>query len=212
MRFLGITAASVLFCASLQAQVVISVPTGANTGDDGNTGQSFTPSINTSGSFTGSSAFLTQFTFVVSPNASISTPPAFLLIFSNFSGGTATGLLQASINSQTWSAIGANNTATFNFAGDVALDINTTYFAIFSDSQTAFVHNGARIGRGILFDGDVYSGGALFHDGSIQPGLDARFTATFSTSPVPEPSTWAMFAGGLATLGLVGWRRRAARR
>lgn len=98
---------------------------------------------------------------MVSAGSALLTTPAFLLIFTNYGGGSGTGLLQASTNSQTWSAIGAGNTATFNCAGDVAPDINTTCFAIFSDSQSALVNGGLRIGRGFLFDGNVYAGGSM---------------------------------------------------
>ncbi len=191
--------------ASLQAQVVISQPVGGNTGDDGNTGQSFTPSFHTSGSFVDSHAYLTQFTFVVSSASALPSTPVFLDIFS---GGVGIGLVDASINSLQWSTLGAGATATFNFSGTVALDVSTTYFAIFSDSPTALVEGGARAGRGIMFASDVYPGGFLIHDNSGIGSLDAQFTATFATAPsVPEPSTYAVLLG-LTVLGVALLRRR----
>jgi hypothetical protein len=30
-------------------------------------------------------------------------------------------------------------------------------------------------------------------------------------TPIPEPSTWALMAAGVAALGFAGWRRRRAR-
>jgi hypothetical protein len=38
-----------------------------------------------------------------------------------------------------------------------------------------------------------------------------RGQSIIGASAVPEPSTWVMFGVGFATLGVVGWRRKAAR-
>ena len=202
IKFLALT---LFMGASLHAQVFISQPLGGNTGDDGNTGQSFTPAVHTSGSFVDAHAYLTQFTFVVSPGSALPSTPAFLDIFS---GGLVIGLVDASINTQNWAALGAGATATFNFSGNVALDVNSTYFAVFSDSPTALVEGGVRAGRGIVFaSGDPYAGGELFHDNSATGSLDAEYTATFATAPsIPEPSTFAALLG-LTVLGVALMRR-----
>ncbi len=197
------------FAVSLRAQVVISQPTSTHNGSFGNQGQSFTPNLPTNAGFTNSSAYLTEFTFVVSADGAITLPttPTYLLIYTSYAGGVAGTLLDTSLNTQTWSTIGGGGTATFEFSGQVALDINTKYYAVFSESPTSVVNPTHDLK--INFN-DPYLGGVLLHQGNELPPWDAVFSATFQTSAVPEPATYAAIAG-VSVLGLVGWRRRTRR-
>jgi len=195
--------------ASAHAQVVISQNTAVASGDTNN-GQSFKPSgFNQSGSYTTSSAYLTQFTFVVSDSGTAGTRPnneAYLLIYSGsgFSGGAVTGgtLLDVSTNTQNWATLGSLSTATFTFSGSVALDTTTQYYAVFSTSPVSLMNPN----HGVLINNESYGGGNLLHSGSELVGNDAKFTATFATAAIPEPSTYAALFG-LGALGFAAWRR-----
>jgi len=203
MRNAKILFVALLLGASLQAQVVISQPVFTNNGSNGNEGQSFTPNNPTNGGFTGSTAYLTQFTFVAATAGTPPTTPIYLLIYTSYSGNVAGTLLETSTNTQTWSTVGYGGTATFNFtgvAGGVALDKNTVYFAVFSESSSSVVNPSHDLK---INNTNPYPGGLLLHQGSELAPWDSVFSATFA---IPEPSTYAALAG-LAVLGLAVWRR-----
>lgn len=203
-------AALLLAAMPASAQVVISQPL-ANTAGLTNDGQSFTPSIHTSGTFASSNAYLTQFSFVTSTQPSSTNAPVYLLIFSSFNGYVGTGLMQASTNTQAWQTLGTGVTATFNFAGDVPLDTGTRYYAVFSESPTGYSFTSGATGRNVMWYGDAYAGGDMLSSGGTYGGADVQFTATFATNAVPEPSAYAALAG-LCAVGFAMWRRKASHR
>jgi hypothetical protein len=186
----------------LPAQLVLSYPT-TDSAPASVSGQSFTPGD--AGSFPTSYAYLTEFTFQVSPG-NVPTGPVYLDIYADTAFSAFVG---SSSNSQIWTNDDdlAIETWTFDY---LALDKSTTYYAIYS----------ADAGAGALqyfttyaTNTHPYSGGAMIYGGSITPGYDTSFSARFATaSAVPEPSTYAALAG-LAAFVLVVWNRvRSARR
>jgi len=212
-RFSGalLGAAVLLAAISASAQVVISQPLSSTSGLN-NDGQSFTPSIHTSGTFASANAYLTQFTFVTSNTLNATNAPVYLLIFSDFSGSVGSGLIQASTNTQAWQTLGTGATATFDFAGDVALDTGTKYYAVFSESPTMYAFPSGSGGRNVMWNsGDAYSGGAMLSSGGEYGGTDVQFTATFATSAIPEPSAYAALFG-LSAVGFAMWQKKARHR
>lgn len=80
---------------------------------------------------------------------------------------------------------------------------SSVYYVVYSTDAVA----GSVANRTTAYDSNVYSGGALIYNSSLTPSLDANFSATLATSAIPEPTTYATFAG-LAALGSAALRRR----
>ena len=80
--------------------------------------------------------------------------------------------------------------------------MSTTYYAVFSTSSSSI----ANPNHGVMINNESYGGGNLLHSGSELVGNDAKFTATFATSAVPEPATNAVVFG-LGALAFLAWRR-----
>ena len=211
-RFSGalLGAAVMLAAIPANAQVVISQPLSSTSGLN-NDGQSFTPGIHTSGTFASSNAYLIQFAFVTSNTLNSTNAPVYLLIFSNFSSYVGSGLIQASTNTQAWQTLGTGATATFDFAGDVALDTGTKYYAVFSESPTMYAFPSGSAGRNVMWNSDAYSGGEMLSSGGEYGGTDVQFTATFATSAIPEPSAYAALFG-LSAVGFAMWQKKARHR
>ena len=199
LRSLFLSLAAVAVCSTASAQLSLSYLGGSDIAPSG-TGQSFTASD--AGTFPTSTAYLTAMTFQLPGSDLINIGTAYLDIYSDAGLSTYVG---SSTNSQDWGASDFGQTKTFTF-GNLALDKNTTYYAAFSSDPTA----GSIVDRTILYDSsNPYAGGKLIYGGTPQTGLDANFTATFATSAVPEPSTYALLAGA-AALALSAVRRRRA--
>jgi hypothetical protein len=198
LRFFVASAVAIGLSSSLSAQLTISYLNGTNGAHDG-TGQSYIPGD--AGSFPTSTAYLSQMTFITSPDGdwtpASDTTPTYLNIFSDAGLSTLVG---ASTNTQLWD-VGNVITLTWSF-DDLALDTSTTYYAAFSTAPTA----GFVINQPIECDNSSpYPDGYLIYNGSNLGFSDANFTATFQT--VPEPSTYGALAG-LTALGLALVRRR----
>jgi choice-of-anchor A domain-containing protein len=87
----------------------------------------------------------------------------------------------------------------WNFEGATTLSMGQWYGAVLAGDAT--VTNSSPL-NGFLYAENLAAGGELH---------DYPFEGTIS-SPVPEPSTWAMMALGFAGLGFAGFRRRKAPR
>jgi len=85
--------------------------------------------------------------------------------------------------------------------GYANLDISSIMFDVGSSYTIALYNDTARWGAEL--DGNLYSGGVFYSDGTARPNADARFQVV--SAPVPEPSTFALV--GLGILG-VGFARR----
>jgi hypothetical protein len=199
------------FCAavlagSLHGQVIVQSMVsndgdGGDTATTGNLGQTFLPAD--SGISVGS-AYLVSFTFYKSGAGVVSHGSRYLHIATDMNGGIESGFVGSSSNAVDWDTTNAGDPLVFDFSG-LALDPNTTYFALFSDSPTA-----GNLAAGALRyqNSDVYVNGSLLHDGGFYTQGDAQFTAAFSA--VPEPATSASLAGLIAIA--VACRRRRANR
>jgi hypothetical protein len=83
----------------------------------------------------------------------------------------------------------------------------------------AEVNYGSMTSGGMLYGGDVYSGGNGFWSESgggnqasyaYFPNLDTAFAVRYGTiSPVPEPQTYAMMLAGLGLIGFIAYRRKS---
>lgn len=102
----------------------------------------------------------------------------------------------------------------FNFSGSVSLASSTSYWVTI-DANDAHIYvsyqNGTSGGAGPWlttadYDSAEYSGGTWYSVGNL--GDPIGMTISASASPIPEPSTYATFAG-LGALGLALWRRRS---
>lgn len=186
--------------ATLSAQVTIShLGSFDNYGASG-TGQSFTP-VDAAGTFPTSSAYLTQMQFQVAAQGS-SVLPIYLDIYTSLSATVFSGYVGSSTNTQDWESA---STVTWNFA-NLELDKNTTYYAVFSENT----EGGEGVYRPTYYFSGTYAGGDFLYNAAVSSGLDAGFSATFNTTAVPEPSTYAAIAG-LAVFGLVLLRRRSSK-
>lgn len=161
-------------------------------------GQSFTPGD--AGTFPTASAYLTSMQFEAGGNTS---GAVYLDLYSSLSSGVYGGYLGSSTNSQVWTT---GSLLTWNF-DSIALDKDTTYYAIFSSDAA----DGAPITRPVkTSSANPYTGGTMIYSNTSILSYDANFTATFATTAVPEPSTYAALAG-LVALGFVMVRRRRIR-
>lgn len=101
--------------------------------------------------------------------------------------------------------LGVSNTfagGSYAFSTSINLNPNTEYWVYTSTAQQVGVTFSNAYGAGDFFDSPG-SGSAYTKDTSFE---DAAFAVT--ATAVPEPSTYAAFAG-VAALGLALWRRRA---
>jgi len=177
-------------------------------------GQSFIPSTNDGFAGSPTTVYLTQFTvgalFGTQTYPDTQSNPIYLHIYSGFlSGpgngtfGTPSGFLGVSNESYVWGTTSGLNTLTYTFSSiALAYATPTTYYALFSNSQTS--------GTGLTNRATFNSGGSSSYAGgggidnqgtftTLDPSNDMRFTATFDT--VPEPATTALFiASGLVLL------------
>lgn len=179
--------------ATVSAQVSLSYLTGSGAGASV-TGQSFTPGD--AGTFPTSTAYLTQMQFQTGMDVGGSI---YLDVYTGLSAGVFSGYVGSSTNSNVWVS-GATQTWSFD---NLALDKATVYFAVFSTDAT----DGNVVNRPTAYATGTYGGGVLIYNGAVSPGLDAGFSATFTTPAVPEPATYGAFAG-LAALILTAIRRR----
>lgn len=164
-------------------------------GGNNNQGQSFQPSD--AGAFP-NSAYLTEFSFITSGQTSnLSATPTYLSIYT----GNGSVYVGSSTNTQLWSTTLTELSWTFD---DLELNPTASYQAFFSTGAGA----GNLITQPLVYSAsNPYAHGDLWNGGPYG-GLDAYFTATFNTqiSVVPEPSSYALFAG-LAGLGFCVVRR-----
>ncbi len=87
------------------------------------------------------------------------------------------------------------------FAADSGLVLTPTFNFVSGDTDlTSNFSSNYDAGTGTF---TFFNTGAF----SVPNGMNLTFTGTFTTSAVPEPSTYAAIAGALA-LGWVAWRRR----
>jgi hypothetical protein len=95
-------------------------------------------------------------------------------------------------------------TSSYTFT-NLTLEANTSYTALFSNAPASVRSIG---------NPNAYLGGALignYEFGSQwEPNFDAVFSVTLTPSAIPEPSTYAAFAGLLAVAGVWVARRRQA--
>ena len=181
------------FAAALPAQVSLNYLTGSGAAASAS-GQSFTPGD--AGVFPTSIAYLTQMQFQAGMSVAGSI---YLDVYSGLSSGVYSGYVGSSIDSQVWVS---GTTLAWNF-DSLALAKSTIYYAVFSTDAI----DGSVVSRPTAYESDTYGGGTLIYNNAISSGLDAGFSATFTTADVPEPATYAAFAG-LAALALTIVRRR----
>jgi hypothetical protein len=110
---------------------------------------------------------------------------------------------------------------------DILFDAQLTPTASPTDSFTISTFSGAHVSDGSNIEVDAadtdkqfaaFAVGGAFDEVNIQSttGFDEIKHIEISglsplASGVPEPSTWAMFIAGFGLMGLMGWKRRAAR-
>jgi hypothetical protein len=92
--------------------------------------------------------------------------------------------------------------ALFNFYNASTVEVGTWSGAsILAPDADVSITGGGNI-SGSLFAKDYLGGGELHNDN--------LFDGALPSTPVPEPSTWAMLIAGFAGLGFVGYRRSKA--
>ena len=96
----------------------------------------------------------------------------------------------------------------WNFEGFTSLNFRSWHGAVLAGDAT--VANGSPI-EGFLYALNFYGGGEL-HNFAFEGTLPAKLNVSPERplAAAPEPSTWAMLAGGFAALGVVAFRRRRA--
>ncbi len=161
-------------------------------------GQSFTPGVlgNLGSGSAPASGLVELTTFHIDYNLTFSSPLASLAIYAAAPTVTAASTGAGSLGIGTHTGGG-----TYSFA-NLALDVNTVYFAVLLGSASIFD------GSGNTYTGDV----DLFpQSGIVNLGggaFDIGFSATFVT-PVPAPGMIALM--GLALIA-IGWRQRPTSR
>jgi hypothetical protein len=195
--------AAAVLAASLHGQTIVQSSAndngdGGDTATAGNLGQTFLPSDS---GISAGTAYLTSFTFYKSNAGVPSTGSRYLHIATNMVTGIESGFVGSSTNAVNWSTASGGDPMVFNFSY-LALDPNTTYFALFSNTSTA---GNLAAGALIFQNSDVYANGSLLHDGTFYAAGDAKFSASFSA--VPEPATYAALAG-LIAIGVAMRKKR----
>jgi choice-of-anchor A domain-containing protein len=93
--------------------------------------------------------------------------------------------------------------ALFNFEDATTVNLGRWGASILAPDAAVKITSGGYL-EGSLFANEFLGGGELHNNNLFNGALPARGLAT---TPVPEPSTWAMLIAGFAGLALLGWRR-----
>jgi hypothetical protein len=208
---LTITGIALMSALTAQGAFVISQPNGDAFTGDRSRGFAFTPSVGMVDD-PGPSTTTIDLTAISFWSGGVTTATtsdtSYLLIFSakpSTTSGSSVGLVGSSTNFFDLNPIsnapnGTQLTWTFN---NLTLDYDTTYYAVFSSSNSATSAFGMRMQ--VANTSNPYTGGgALDVSYNIVTNQDYRFAATF-TNPVPEPS--AAILGSLGMLALLRRRR-----
>ncbi len=200
---------------ALQAQTVVynNLVTSGNTVQTWNlltkVGQSFTP--NASGT-------ISSFTLNLTTTNGTATPVYTVELWSDNGAAThlPSGLLATFVSGQPWISLysgsavhNAANTVTFSsgsFSQNYSVNVGTAYWLVITSS------GGAAKAWGVGSDTDnpfATFAGSTWSTGAAAGGGNLGAQISVNGSAIPEPGTYAAFAG-LAVLGFAGYSRRRA--
>ena len=94
--------------------------------------------------------------------------------------------------------------ALFNFEDATTVNLGQWGASILAPDAAVKITSGGNI-EGSLFAQSFLGGGELHNNNLFNGALPSA--ALTGTTPVPEPSTWAMLIAGFAGLAFLGWRR-----
>lgn len=125
----------------------------------------------------------------------------FVDIFSSTASGPGVLLAQiASVSDSTLNSYFA--LYTFSAQQKLSLLSGTAYYAgIVSTNSNAILGN--TVDPNVLGRPDVAAGGVYFNNGGVQDNSGGPYEIAINTSPVPEPSSWALLLTGVGALGFL---------